>query len=362
MKCGCLTWKYSSNVTRRKCGVCANKIIIAGINDVLTTHPYIEKYAVNKEDFQNVSFGSHKKVLAKCPDCGLQKNISASALVNYGFSCKRCGDGISFPNKFLHRVLEQCNIEFESEKDFKWSNGKQYDYYIPSLDLIIENNGKQHYDKHGFITIGGRSLKEEQENDNQKINLALNNGIKYYIIIDCSISDMEYIKQSIINSELLTLLNKTESDIDWNSCLEYASKNILKQVSEIFNQNKGTLSTTDIGKIFHLSHVTISSYLKTGTILGWCDYNPKEENKRIGAINGHKKSKQIICLEYPDKIYENAKQCAIELFKYGYQLEENNIRATCRHVHKTYKGLHFEYYENYLLNNNLTDKTEPSYN
>lgn len=46
---------------RNGCPVCANKVIIKGINDLWTTHPHIAKLLTNEEDGYNVTFGSAKK-------------------------------------------------------------------------------------------------------------------------------------------------------------------------------------------------------------------------------------------------------------------------------------------------------------
>jgi plastocyanin len=71
-----VTWKcikghiFSSIIANRSkgvgCGVCANKVIIAGINDLATLHPKIAAQA-NGWDPRKVIPGSHKKLLWRCP-------------------------------------------------------------------------------------------------------------------------------------------------------------------------------------------------------------------------------------------------------------------------------------------------------
>ena len=65
-----------------------------------------------------------------CVRCGYIKNINLHNLLTNGIGCPRCGDGISFANKFVFNLLQQCNVEFENEKRFDWSNGKIYDIYL----------------------------------------------------------------------------------------------------------------------------------------------------------------------------------------------------------------------------------------
>lgn len=344
IKCNNITEKYPSNIMKRGCGVCSNRIIIKGFNDSLTTNPELKKYVVDLEYFETTSARSGKIVRARCPDCGYTKNIVIRNLLINGIGCPKCGDGISFPNKFMFNLLEQCNIDFESEKKFEWSNNKLYDFYIPSLSMIIENNGKQHYNKNGFVSLGGKNINEVMKNDEEKKTLALKNGIKQYIEINCYYSTLEYIKKSILDSNLLNILNIKEENIDWEICLEFASKNLVKEVAHLFSTNNTT--TTDIGEKYGLTKQTIIHYLKVATKLGWCDYNPKNEMKRNGAINGHNKSQKVICYEHSDAVYENALQCKNILNKkYNYKLDENCIRNTCRYKQEHHKKLHFFYYD-----------------
>ena len=50
-------------------------------------------------------------------------------------------------------------------------------------------------------------------------------------------------------------------------------KNIIKEVCEYYNDNQ-TMNLLEISKHFNLHKVTIRKYLKNGTKLGWCKYNP----------------------------------------------------------------------------------------
>ena len=77
----------------------------------------------------------------------------------------------------------------------------------------METHGKQHYED-GFKGCGGRTLEEEQQNDKNKYELAIKNGIKQqnYIVIDCSKSDLEFIKNNIINSRLNELFNLNKNN------------------------------------------------------------------------------------------------------------------------------------------------------
>lgn len=92
-------------------------------------------------------------------------------------------------------------INFIHDSTTSWSDTKRYDFYLPDHNIIIETHGEQHYDDK-FISYGGRTLKEEQENDKYKEQIARDNGVKHYIVIGCRYSDNKWIKENILKSDL----------------------------------------------------------------------------------------------------------------------------------------------------------------
>ena len=151
------------------CSVCSNRKVKKGINDIATTHPEYVKYFSNKEDVHIYSKGSGKKVLMKCPNCNHERMYKISDLTYFEkHPCVKCGDGISYPEKYMFNVLEQLNIYFETQKNFEWAEGKYYDFYIPSLNMIVETHGGQHYkDKNSLYNIKNDILKENLANINK---------------------------------------------------------------------------------------------------------------------------------------------------------------------------------------------------
>lgn len=78
-------------------------------------------------------------------------------------------------------LLKEANINYIREKTFvDLRQGKyRYDFYLPTLNAIIEVNGQQHY----YEVWGGRAgLLQQQENDRRKISYALANQITMYSI------------------------------------------------------------------------------------------------------------------------------------------------------------------------------------
>lgn len=267
-----------------------NSIVLRGVNDLATTHSHLIKYLVNKEDAHRYTHGSKQEVLFRCPDCGYEKPMKVMNLTRY-HSCPICSDGISYPEKFVGGILTQLNIDFKSQESFD-GNKTRYDLYIESMSVIIETHGIQHYES---SRRGGRTLAEEQANDIYKKQLALNNGIKHYIVIDSRESTLEWMKQNIMDSELPTLLQFNETDIDWINVAEQAIGSLVKKVCDYFKNNGGSLRC--IADIFKIGATSVSNYLKIGTQYGWCNYDEqaKEKNTKASAVkNGLANGKPII--------------------------------------------------------------------
>lgn len=237
---------------------------------------YFSKYLTEEQMKTNFPHSDHRILNVPCPDCGRTKDISPEMLIRGSFGCV-CGDGKSYPNKFMIALFEQLHIDIIPEKSFEWSQKKIYDIYIPSLNCIIENHGAQHYQDNLFSKMGGRTLEEEQSNDLIKYNLAMKNGIKHYIVIDCKKSNMEYIKQSILQSELFKILSVDENMVNWNRYAEFALSSLVKVVSKLWNDGYGL---SDIKEQYNLDYTTIVKYLRQAKEAGWCDYSQEESRKR----------------------------------------------------------------------------------
>lgn len=311
-------------------------------NTIAITHPHLIKLFINKEDTYKYSMGSHEIIFIKCPDCGYEKEIRVADLTRNNFRCDMCSDNIPYGEKFFANFLKQIlndNYEIQLSKNIlKWCNNYRYDFYISDKNCIVETHGKQHYEEHKNSIWG--SLTEIQENDKQKEMLAKENGISNYIVINCKESNMECIKDSIMNSKpnLPKLLNFKEDDIDWLQCHEFACKNLVKTVCDLWND--GINNSLKIAHTVKLTKNTVIKYLKQGAELGWCDYDPKEQ----------KGGKKIICLT-TGEIFNSISDVGRK-----YNINISNISECCRFDKKKYAGTHPEtkekmiwmFYDNYI--------------
>ena len=343
-KCGNIIMKEPISVLQGSgCPICKGRI--AGQapeykNSIWASEykDYFSNYMTEEQMKTTLPF-SNVKISVKCPECGKIKKISPSNLM-HGLCCS-CGDGISYPNKFMYKLLEQLNIKYIPEYSPEWSVGKLYDIYIPFLNTIIENNGMQHY-KDGCF---GGKLDDVESNDKYKECLALENGIKHYCIIDCRYSDKEWIKDSVLKSSLPKLLDFKEDDINWSLCDKFASSNIMNEVVKLFNNG---LNATQIGKELKINRKTVRTHLKKAASFGMCNYDPQKEqarkyNNRKITINSYGifpiycEEKNVVCFT----LKQMSELCG--------GLDKRNIHACVINKCKSCGGMHFYYLYDHVL-------------
>lgn len=259
-----------------QCLGCIGQIAIRGVNDIATTDPWMMEYLVDKEDAYKYKAQSGHKVLTKCPICGSIKLIQISKLHNRRWSCDFCSDHVSYPNKLSRGLLKQLpvtNVEYEYRP--KWAKSYKYDNYFEynNQSYILEMDGGL---GHGNSDYKHHKDTEGIKTDKIKDDLAKEHNINV-IRIDCLISDFDYIKNNILNSELSQLFDL--NNIDWAECEKYTATSIVKEVCDYYMKHDDA-TTTDIQKKFDIGNSTAKRYLLKGTRLGLCDYTVEEGIKR----------------------------------------------------------------------------------
>ena len=324
-----------------------------GYNDMWTTNPELAKLLADPQDGYKYMEHSGKYVDWKCPSCGnIIKHKQINMVSRQKLSCPKCSDKFPYTEKFMYSFLQELNINFIyqlTKKDLKWCKNYKYDFYfkINNKEYVIETHGLGHYQE-GFGRCGGRTLKEEQENDKNKKELAIKNNIKEenYIAIDCRYSTLKWIKDYILDSRLNDIFDL--SKIDWLKCHEYACNSLVKKVCELWNS--GVHSTIEIGKIMKMSFPTVILYLKRGKKLNWCKYDSKKEyNKSFDKM--HKKTKRkIICLNN-EQIFNSITDASSQM-----NINISSICLCCENKRKisgkklkTKEYLQWQYYDEYLI-------------
>ena len=323
------------------CSSCNSMVVVPDINSIVATEPWmIPFFQGGYDEAKKYRRTFTKKINPVCPDCGIVSNTKTAIYNIYKhkkMSCKHCGDGISYPERFLHSLLFVLNIEYISQfskVNVEWCENYRYDFYFEykNIKYIIEVHGEQHYsDAKG----NWDNVERIQINDKNKYVLAIKNDIKdeNYIVIDCRKSDFNYIKTNILKSNLSKIFDL--ENIDWLKVEEMTLKNMVKLVCNLYNEG---LTNIEITKKTGLCDVSVRNYLKKGNIIGWCSYDSREYHKSI--------SKPISV--YKDGVLLNtyssiAKLCKTSEQTYGIKLHPNYIKKCINREIDTYKGFTFKF-------------------
>lgn len=299
------------------CPYCCGRLPIIGETDMWTTDPTMASLLLNPEDGYTHTCSSSAKLDFKCPNCGHVSRHIVANIHKRGLACPKCADGISYPEKFMASVLDQIKVNYEAQYYPKWSDNRRYDFYLKDFNLILEIQGRQHYES---WTRSERSLLEEQINDAYKKELALKNGVDNYVCIDAKCSDIKYLSNSIKHSELANFIKL--DDINWIECGYYASGSLVKKSAELYNIG---YNTSDIALMLHYSKSTILRWLKTATELDMCNYIPSK-----GFLND---KSQIVCLN-TNEVFASMSDAHRK-----YNIPIANISKVCLFKRK-YAGIH----------------------
>lgn len=170
------------------CPVCCQnpQIVVENINSIPTTAPWMIPYfQEGYDEAQKYTKCSGDYIYPICPDCGRIKNDKVkicSIHKNNSIGCY-CSDGKPYGEKLMFTVLEKLNIDFETEYSPNWCKYEfknkirqgRYDFYILSMNLIIEMDGGWHKE---YNNQSGQTKEESQYIDNKKDVLAREHDIK----------------------------------------------------------------------------------------------------------------------------------------------------------------------------------------
>lgn len=126
-------------------------------------------------------------------ECGFIWKTYPRYLISGAHGCPKCNRKRSKGEQKIARWLSDRHFDYEEEKIFSWqSNSKtRYDFYVPSVGLVIEYMGRQHYEEaDGFCDD---SLAERQARDALKKQDAEKAGLKYLAIPYTEFANVETI-------------------------------------------------------------------------------------------------------------------------------------------------------------------------
>ena len=91
---------------------------------------------------------------------------------------------LSSLEKIIRDILKKAGVDFIMEKSFKDLKGGLYrfDFYLPSLGVLIECQGQQHYEFNTFFYKNRSEAMRAHERDRKKCNFALAKNMKLYCL------------------------------------------------------------------------------------------------------------------------------------------------------------------------------------
>ncbi len=172
-KCG---YRYESKINNkangRKCACCQRKIVVAGINDLATTHPEIAAewdYEKNGDvKPSDVLAGSGKPYYWTCSE-GHSYKATPNHRTSAGreTNCPVCVSGrqTSFAEQAVFFYVKKVFPDAVNRYKDIFDNSMELDIYIPSIKTAIEYDGEAWH------------KKEKREREKRKYNICRKNGI-----------------------------------------------------------------------------------------------------------------------------------------------------------------------------------------
>lgn len=186
------------------CPLCANQVISE--KKKLTQDEFISKAKIihsDKYDYSKVEYVDCKtKIKIICPTHGEFRQYPSYHLNGNG--CPFCNE--SHIEREVKNTLEKYKIEFNQKKHFPWLKNKQemeLDFYLPTIKVAIEVQGRQHYEPVSFGCKNSDKVQqrfnEQIKRDKKKKKLCEEHGIKMIYI---NFNEKKDIEKIILNSIL----------------------------------------------------------------------------------------------------------------------------------------------------------------
>ena len=184
-----------------KCLTCNNKLLANNQKlpfEEVEDRINIEGYELQskKEEYENTS----SLLLIKCPKGHIYK-CSLDNFHGKGHRCPICNENPSKGEKKIESFLSENDVKFVKQKTFKdckYINVLRFDFYLPEHNLIIEFDGRQHYNPVDFFG-GKEGFEEGQIRDNIKNQYCKDNDIKLIRIPYYDFTNIDTILKNILN-------------------------------------------------------------------------------------------------------------------------------------------------------------------
>lgn len=215
------------------CAKCAN--LRKGQYRKSNTEEFIAKAKAkhgDKYDYSKVEYiNNHTPVIITCPIHGDFKMKPIDHLNGHG--CSECAKTFGITEKFVFNSLKEYFGDVECQKTFPFLKSKTsyqtLDFYIPSLNVGIEYQGRQHFNPNRrFGDENGYNLTYER--DLRKYNKCIENGIKvFYISFEKEIPENYFTK---VYTNIPDLVNAIEE----NNIVKLNKNDIVEMVNTVIKK------------------------------------------------------------------------------------------------------------------------------
>ena len=185
------TPQLSNFINGNRCKECSN-------DNMRYKYEYIKEY-IESFEYKLISkeyIGAFDKLEVECPK-GHRYKVNFNNFRN-GYRCPICNQ--SSGEQEVCRILEKYNITYIPQYKFKDcvdKNELSFDFYVPLLNIIIEFDGKQHFEVVNFNNdeeyIALEKFNLIKKHDNIKTQYCKNNNIKLIRIPYWNIKNIEKI-------------------------------------------------------------------------------------------------------------------------------------------------------------------------
>jgi hypothetical protein len=205
------------------------------ISQSISKHGY--KYDYSLVEYKN----NRKKVSILCKEHGLFEQAPKDHI--NGSGCPKCSN-FSVGERLIEEILKDIGLDYNKEKKFdncvgEFNNRLPFDFHIPDLNLIIEFDGRQHYES--VEKFGGEEyLHRIKINDKIKNDWCFKNNIDIIRINYKQVNEgieniIDYIQNKINEKDNLPKIiknNKIKSKISCTSKLKICENKIQKSKKE----------------------------------------------------------------------------------------------------------------------------------
>ena len=205
-KCGKINEMFVSNLIKNKsncdCCYCSGQ---KNKKDFIIFQQELNENYPNRFTLLSDYTDVKTNIKVKCNKCGFIRTIKPNTLLKVG-CCPKCSKKTSLEENKIEKWLNENDIIFERHKYFQnWDIGIHYfDFYLPGYNMVIEFQGKQHYQYIEFFHKSQENFSYRKQKDRQKKISAIQNELNYLSIKYTLYNELDILLPKIFGSTTIS--------------------------------------------------------------------------------------------------------------------------------------------------------------